>query len=410
MKHAKVPERGSRDEANAKKLLRKAIRSLFERLEDRRLLSGSIQLQTQPEGVWVDDNWSFASGGDVGDPGLSSGDTVQESPGGAMHTFGVDAFSTIQDGVNAVSSGGAVIVQNGSYTERVAIAKSVTISGQSEPGVIIQADSGGAVDGHDAFDIDAPGATISINHVVIRKSDWGIRSMAGNVSVTHCTFSLDGSDGSNFLSPSSAADAAAFFAIHATDGGAMWIADSAGNDISSNAISSSDQGIVLTRASLASIHDNSVTTNARGGIKLFDGSNNSLINNDIEMNGGEGLLINGNLGTTVTGTVGLLTNRVSNNANAGIVILNSTQVSVSNITVNSNNSRGFSSDGSTNQWPAAIYADGTGAAGGTFTLHLENNSLNNNGTGGNPEGTVGLYLEPPLTADGVNVMGSHASR
>src|SRR5258706_7313974 len=106
MKHAKAQGRGSRNEANAKKLLRKAIRSLFERLEDRRLLSGSVQLQTQPEGVWVDDNWSFAPGGDVGDPGLSSGDTVQESTDGAMHTFGANSFSTIQDAVNAASSCG----------------------------------------------------------------------------------------------------------------------------------------------------------------------------------------------------------------------------------------------------------------------------------------------------------------
>src|SRR6267378_1393026 len=141
MNHVKAQGRGSRNGANAKKLLKKAIRSVFERLEDRRLLSGSIQLQSQPAGVWVDDNWSIAPGGDVGDAGLSLGDTVEESPGGAMHTFGMDAFSTIQDGVNAVSSGGAVVVQNGTYTERVAIGKSVTISGQSEPDVIIQAEA-----------------------------------------------------------------------------------------------------------------------------------------------------------------------------------------------------------------------------------------------------------------------------
>jgi parallel beta-helix repeat protein len=360
-------------------------------------------LQTQPAGVWVDDNWSFAPGGDVGDPGLNFGDTVQESPGGAMHTFGVDAFSTIQDGVNAVSGGGAVIVHNGTYTERVAIDKSVTISGQSEPDVFVQADSSAAVDGHDAFDINAPGATISINHLFIRNSDWGIRSVAGNVSVTDCTFSNDGFDGSSYPIGLSAADAAAFYALHATNGGAIAIADSTGIDISSNTINSSDQGIVLTRASLAHVHDNTVTSNARGGIKLFDGSNNFVDTNPITVNGGEGLLISGETGTSATG------NTVNNNANAGIVLFNPREISVSNNQVSQNNTRSFSGDGSTNQWPAGIYADGAGAAGGAFTLHLDNNSISSNGAGGNSEGSVGLYLGGSLRGDGTSVSGPAAS-
>src|SRR5438874_8093313 len=132
-----------------------AITTVLERLEERRLLSAPAQ-------VWVDDNWAFAPGGDVGAPGLSSGDTVQESSG-VTHTFGVDAYSRIQDGVNFVNDGGIVVVLDGLYTERVAINRPVTINGQSETGTTIQADSTAPIDGHDAFDINAPGAAVSIN-------------------------------------------------------------------------------------------------------------------------------------------------------------------------------------------------------------------------------------------------------
>jgi hypothetical protein len=72
--------------------LGKAVGTVLERLEERRLLSAPAQ-------VWVDDNWA----------GLSPGDTAQE-PGGASHTYGVDAYSTIQDGVNFVNDGGIVVV------------------------------------------------------------------------------------------------------------------------------------------------------------------------------------------------------------------------------------------------------------------------------------------------------------
>jgi parallel beta-helix repeat protein len=368
----------------ARKAVGRAIRSVFESLEERRLLS-------TPQ-VWVDDNWAFAPSGDVGAPGLGAGDTVQE-PTGPTHTFGIDAYSTIQEGVNFVDNGGIVVVLDGLYTERVAIGKSVSVSGQSDAGVMVQAEGGGPVDGHDAFDINAPGAAVGIDHVVIRNSDWGIRSLAGNVSVSHCTISLNGFDGAPYPAGLTAADAAAHFTAHATDGGAIWIVDSTATDISFNNVSSGDRGIVLTHASGAHVHDNSVSSNARGGIGLFDGSNNFVDNNDISNNGGEGLLLSGESATSATG------NHANNNANAGIVIFNPREISVSNSQVNTNNSRSFSGDGSTNQWPAAIYATGAGAAGGVFTLHLDGNSLSNNGSGGNAEGSVGVYLGASLRGD-----------
>ncbi len=67
--------------------------------------------------VWVNDNWQGT---------LTSGQIVtapagEGAPSGTVFTYGVNAFSTIQAGINAVNSGGAVEVLPGSYTETVTV-------------------------------------------------------------------------------------------------------------------------------------------------------------------------------------------------------------------------------------------------------------------------------------------------
>ena len=78
--------------------------------------------------VWVDDNWSDAA--HPGNP--QSGDTVtapagETSPGAAALIYGVNAFSSIQSGVNADPSGGTVYVLPGTYTELVTLSNPVTL-------------------------------------------------------------------------------------------------------------------------------------------------------------------------------------------------------------------------------------------------------------------------------------------
>jgi len=74
--------------------------------------------------VWVDDDWIGSSEGDI--------------VGG--HVFGYNAFATIQDGIDNVIAS-TVHVLNGTYTETLDINKSLTLSGESEAGVIIDASS-----------------------------------------------------------------------------------------------------------------------------------------------------------------------------------------------------------------------------------------------------------------------------
>jgi len=113
-----------------------------------------------PSIVYVDDGYSY---------GNADG-----------HTWGVDAFNTIQAGINAVAPGGTVNVAAGIYNEKnILINKSVTIlgdPGDSAPGPAVGApiiDGGGDV--ADAFDLAKGVYNVTIRGFEIRNfaaSDW----------------------------------------------------------------------------------------------------------------------------------------------------------------------------------------------------------------------------------------------
>ena len=74
---------------------------------------------------------------DLAPAGLSTGDTVTWNPDGTQHPLGTvtglifdyEAFATVQGGINAVTVGGTVYVEAGTYTENVVLNKSATLSG-----------------------------------------------------------------------------------------------------------------------------------------------------------------------------------------------------------------------------------------------------------------------------------------
>lgn len=72
------------------------------------LVMGSI-VWAAPTQVWIDTRYGPGNAG--------------------IHTFGEDAFATIQAGLDAVEIGGTVIVAPGRYSERLHITKSVTLQG-----------------------------------------------------------------------------------------------------------------------------------------------------------------------------------------------------------------------------------------------------------------------------------------
>jgi uncharacterized delta-60 repeat protein len=79
----------------------------------------AVTVQAVPSTVWV--NASFA--------GSAFDQQVGTAPDSTPELFGVNAFATIQGGVNAVVSGGTVNVAAGTYTENVTINKPVQLLG-----------------------------------------------------------------------------------------------------------------------------------------------------------------------------------------------------------------------------------------------------------------------------------------
>ncbi len=61
------------------------------------------------------------------------------------HIFGVNAFATIQAGVNAVAAGGTVNVAAGIYAENVSIGQSLTLNGSGPGTTVINPSSGAAI-------------------------------------------------------------------------------------------------------------------------------------------------------------------------------------------------------------------------------------------------------------------------
>jgi hypothetical protein len=79
--------------------------------------TGTIQNDdTQPNIVWVDDDFTGPIGSDPDGAGLAT-------------AFGYDGFTTIQEGINGVAPGGTVIVYAGNYKENPNANKAVTLVG-----------------------------------------------------------------------------------------------------------------------------------------------------------------------------------------------------------------------------------------------------------------------------------------
>ena len=111
--------------------------------------------------VYVDDDWA----------GLPFG-TDPDGAGPAIG-IGIDAFPTIQEGVNTVFPGGEVHVYAGPYPENVVINKDVTVTGENghttggEPDVI-------AIDANGGIGIDINGGDVNLTNLDIDDSTIGI--------------------------------------------------------------------------------------------------------------------------------------------------------------------------------------------------------------------------------------------
>ncbi len=126
---------------------------------------------------------------------------------GSTHTVGIDAFGTIQSGINAVAAGGTVNVASGTYTEQLTIGKSLSVVGAGPSSTTIQAPasligneieissgltvtmSGLNLDGASTLTaIDVNGGDLSASNLAITGYNVGVSvENAGAVTVTDST-------------------------------------------------------------------------------------------------------------------------------------------------------------------------------------------------------------------------------
>jgi parallel beta-helix repeat protein len=320
----------------------------------------------------------------------------------------VGAGMSIQAAIDGADDGGVINVDNGTYTEALAIAgKGVSIVGESEAGVIVEAaatQTGAA----NTFTINAAGYDIALEFITIRHGDYGIRSTDGNVSVRHCTLYHNGWDGTAYSMPYGQASAAADWAAYATNGGAMRIENSAASEIGWCTVYENDRGIRFQDGANGDIHDNTVTGNIEAGIYLAASSYNGatgctdsdVYDNVSSGNYEHGLLCIGGLNNSFTG------NTCEDNWNTGMMIWHPGEVSVEDNSFDGNNAYNFNGVGNGADSGGTIAVDGdTPDATATFSLVLSGNDISNGGVGSQAQ-AAGVHFSSPLPALPITVEGN----
>jgi len=187
-------------------------------------------------------------------------------------------YSTIQEAINAASSGDIILVAAGTYYEHLTINKSLTLIGEDKSNTIIDGNG----------------------------TDSVMRITSGNVNISG--FTVQNSGNSSLL-----------------DSGIFIESNSSGNTISGNTITSNDYGILLNHSSGNVISNNHISNNEGGfpgllwggGICLSYGSNNTISDN-IMTNNLVSVILCDSSNNTIVGNV--LSNKlVLSNSNGNII-------------------------------------------------------------------------------------------
>lgn len=109
-----------------------------------------------------------------------SPDYDESTPG-----WGITHFSTIQDGVDAVSSGGTVNVGAATYYERVVIEKSLSLEGEDAETVVLDADNlGSCIRVSNTSDVAVSGMALTGSRLGMEEYEYPAASLEGSSSVT----------------------------------------------------------------------------------------------------------------------------------------------------------------------------------------------------------------------------------
>jgi len=244
-------------------------------------------------------------------------DDDYDSDDAGGHTWGVDAFNNIQDGINAVAASGTVYVAAGTYNENVTIDKSLTLTGAGTSTVSVNSgNSSSYVFDVNASDVNISGFTISgagssagiyldevdgcdISDNYLTDNKYGIWLFyADDNTLTSNTanennqigFFLVGSTG-NELTTNSANSNANGFRLQVS---------SNENTLTGNTANSNNRGIHILHSSSNTFTDNTISENTSDGFYLQNNSdNNEITGNTINENGGAGIYLDSGTGNSI---------------------------------------------------------------------------------------------------------------
>ena len=292
-------------------------------------------------------------------------------------------YRSIQAGIDAVSIGGTVIVNNGTYNENLIITKSVNVIGEGAETTIVRnnnsdhvfyvtADnvniSGFAVEEADFYEtvgIYLSGAeycNISNNNISNNYYGIRLRSSSDNNILTNNYVSSNAEYGI-YLTDSFNNTLANNIASNNTNG--IYLKDSSDNILTNSYVfSNTKYGIHLLDSSTNTLTDNIATSNSNAGIHL-GGSSDNILTDNVVSNNTNGIYLEGSSNNTLANNIALnntngiylegssdntLTDNVASNNTNGIHLFGSSTNTLANSTVTSNSNAGInlrSSSGNT---------------------------------------------------------------
>ena len=190
------------------------------------ILSITANAETPPKKVWVDDDFDSSTDG-----------------------WGITHFDKIQDGVDAVDSGGNVHVYVGTYYENIVIEKNLKLIGEKPDTTIIQGEGSGN-------GIESKGISgITIANVLVKNFEYGI-----------------------------------------------YLYDSGFSKINANKVMNCmETGIYLEHSGSSKLTANTVTGNVKMGIYLLFSGSSILNKNSVKDNGHYGIVMSSSGSSYVTG-------------------------------------------------------------------------------------------------------------
>jgi parallel beta-helix repeat protein len=238
---------------------------------------------------------AMAGCGGSSDGGVTGPHTIEVGPVGADYT-------SIQQAINAAEAGSIILVQSGTYTERIDIIKSLTIIG-SGAGTVVEYPAGGMVDSAVIEILNTSGVTIeglSVRSTIPDVDGIRVRD-ASAVVLDSVVASNNTQDGIDVRRSSGVDITSGTFENNGGDGVQVDETSTSVAIVSCRTASNGADGIKVRSSSFVLVQDNTSVLNSDDGILVRDSTAVQVIGNTATSNAGWGITINDSPDTILDG-------------------------------------------------------------------------------------------------------------